>query len=434
MRQLNIKEANAVNIARAIEEKIRNKLWPAGYRLPTVRELAETLNVNPNTVSAAYTQLRHAGIITTDGRRGSFVQPEQDAASAETLIPPGLTDLASGNIDRNLLPELNPRLLDGFTLHTDVGNPDEHHALRRFIREWLSQTVHIDQDFMLLSGSLDIMERALQQRCIPGAKVMVENPCWPPLLALLSHLRLNVVALGLDNEGSTVPDPAQLDGIAAVILTARAHSPTGINYSLPRWQAWQRALSRSHALLIVDDHWATLSQQPFHGMQGFDNEWIYSTSTSKFLGTDARIAIAAGNGMTLQAMKKRFALGPRWISKLLQHMTLGLWQQLGESGLRDMGDSYLNRRKILINYLKKHDISVPGETGEGLHIWLPVPDAAQAVQFLAARGWAVYDHSRYCLPPRPSIRITVSRLTAENCPVLAADIAEALKSGTSRVY
>ncbi len=434
MKQLNLKEANAVNITRAIEEKIRNKVWPPGHRLPTVRELAEELAVNPNTVSAAYKQLRHAGMIITDGRRGSFVPPHQEMPHGEAVIPPGLTDLASGNIDRTLLPQLTPDLLTGFALHTDVGSQGEHPPLRRFVRHWLQRAVGIGEDFMLLSGSLDIMERALQQRCIPGAKVMVESPCWPPLLALLAHLRLEAVPLALDAEGAVLPSENQINDAAAVILTARAHSPTGTHYSLPRWQAWQRLLAGRHTLLIVDDHWAALSQQPFHGMHGFDNEWIYSTSTSKFLGIDARIAIAAGNGGTLQAMKKRFALGPRWISKLLQHFTLGLWQQLGDNGLHTIAAGYRQRRQTLIDCLRRYGIDVPAPNGEGLHIWLPVPDAAQAAQFLAARGWAVYNHSAYSLPPCPSVRITVSNLDLEDCPVLAADIAEALGSDASRVY
>ena len=37
-------------------------------------------------------------------------------------------------------------------------------------------------------------------------------------------------------------------------------------------------------------------------MQGFANEWIYTTSTSKFLGTDMRLAIAAGHGLSIDVI------------------------------------------------------------------------------------------------------------------------------------
>ena len=89
MTQLNPKGTTAVNIASSIEQLIRNKSWPAGHRLPTVRALADELGVNPNTVSAAYKQLRDAGIIATDGRRGSFVPEKTEILHTEAAIPAG---------------------------------------------------------------------------------------------------------------------------------------------------------------------------------------------------------------------------------------------------------------------------------------------------------------------------------------------------------
>lgn len=433
MTQLNIKEPTAVNIARAIEQLIRDQVWPSGYRLPTVRILADELGVNPNTVSSAYKQLRDASIIETDGRRGSFVCDQTPVLHSETAIPPGLIDLASGNIDRRLLPELPPDLLDGYQLSTDVGNYGDDPALMAFIQNWLQQQ-HIHADAMLLSSSLDIIERALMQRCRPGSKVVVESPCWFPLLSLLNQLRLEAVPAEMDDEGAIIPATLDFDSVAAVILTARAHSPTGVSYSRERWQQWQKLLSQHNALLIIDDHWAALSRYPFHGMDGFTNEWIYSTSTSKFLGTDARIAIAAGNGPILQAMKKRFSLGPRWISKLLQHVTLKLWQQLTPDGLNAIAQSYQQRRELLIACLKQHGIEVPGSNGEGQHIWLPLPNEAQAIQFLAAKGWAVQSGAPFNLSKQAAIRITISNLSLADCPTLADDIAQTLSVNRRRMY
>ncbi|MFC5491621.1 GntR family transcriptional regulator [Nocardioides caricicola] len=45
----------------------------AGTRLPTVRALAETLGVAVNTVAKAYRALETDGVITTEGRRGTFI-------------------------------------------------------------------------------------------------------------------------------------------------------------------------------------------------------------------------------------------------------------------------------------------------------------------------------------------------------------------------
>jgi DNA-binding transcriptional regulator YhcF (GntR family) len=46
---------------------------PPGTRLPTVRALAETLGIAPNTVARAYRELEHTGLVTTRGRNGTLV-------------------------------------------------------------------------------------------------------------------------------------------------------------------------------------------------------------------------------------------------------------------------------------------------------------------------------------------------------------------------
>jgi DNA-binding transcriptional regulator YhcF (GntR family) len=46
----------------------------AGTKLPTVRQLATDLGLAANTVAKAYRELESDGVISTDGRRGSFVR------------------------------------------------------------------------------------------------------------------------------------------------------------------------------------------------------------------------------------------------------------------------------------------------------------------------------------------------------------------------
>lgn len=46
----------------------------AGQKLPTVRQLAADLGLAANTVARAYRELEADGIISTQGRRGTFVR------------------------------------------------------------------------------------------------------------------------------------------------------------------------------------------------------------------------------------------------------------------------------------------------------------------------------------------------------------------------
>lgn len=51
-----------------------------GARLPTVRQLAIDLHVNPNTVSRAYRELEIREIVTTQRGTGTFVAAQSDEA------------------------------------------------------------------------------------------------------------------------------------------------------------------------------------------------------------------------------------------------------------------------------------------------------------------------------------------------------------------
>src|SRR5262245_25906713 len=54
-------------------EMARGRLSP-GARLPTVRTLALTLGVDPNTVARAYREMGREGLLQAGARRGTFVR------------------------------------------------------------------------------------------------------------------------------------------------------------------------------------------------------------------------------------------------------------------------------------------------------------------------------------------------------------------------
>lgn len=66
-----------------ISEQARSGALPVGYRLPTVRGLAESLGLAANTVAKAYRALEADGVIETRGRNGTFVAAAGSAAQRE---------------------------------------------------------------------------------------------------------------------------------------------------------------------------------------------------------------------------------------------------------------------------------------------------------------------------------------------------------------
>ncbi|MFF3207905.1 GntR family transcriptional regulator [Streptomyces sp. NPDC002962] len=66
-----------------IAEQARSGALPVGYRLPTVRGLAESLGLAANTIAKAYRALEGDGVIETRGRNGTFVAASGPAAERE---------------------------------------------------------------------------------------------------------------------------------------------------------------------------------------------------------------------------------------------------------------------------------------------------------------------------------------------------------------
>ncbi|KUN37152.1 GntR family transcriptional regulator [Streptomyces longwoodensis] len=66
-----------------ISAQARSGALPVGYRLPTVRGLAESLGLAVNTVAKAYRALEADGVIETRGRNGTYVAAAGQAAERE---------------------------------------------------------------------------------------------------------------------------------------------------------------------------------------------------------------------------------------------------------------------------------------------------------------------------------------------------------------
>ena len=62
-----------LQIAEQIRERILRGEWKAGQRIPSIRELALELGVNPNTVTRSYQKLLERELITNQRGRGYFV-------------------------------------------------------------------------------------------------------------------------------------------------------------------------------------------------------------------------------------------------------------------------------------------------------------------------------------------------------------------------
>ncbi|HHW12024.1 MAG TPA: GntR family transcriptional regulator [Firmicutes bacterium] len=69
-------------ITDALIRQIARGDWPPGGRLPSIREVAETARVNPNTVARAFQELERTGLVETRRGEGTFVTNDTQAIKA----------------------------------------------------------------------------------------------------------------------------------------------------------------------------------------------------------------------------------------------------------------------------------------------------------------------------------------------------------------
>ncbi|WP_369181231.1 aminotransferase class I/II-fold pyridoxal phosphate-dependent enzyme [Streptomyces mutabilis] len=426
----------AAEISASVERAVGSGELEPGQPLPPMRELAERLGVNPNTVAAAYRTLRERGVIETAGRRGSRVRAKPATTGREFIrvdVPEGVRDVSDGNPDPALLPALGPAFAaaaeQGDREPVLYGSAPVEADLVRLARAELDADGVPDGPVAVTSGSLDAMERVLAAHLRPGDAVTVEDPGWGSLLDLVPALGLRTVAVGVDDEGPLTDDVhrALTAGARALVVTDRAQNPTGAAVSAARARAL-RAVLREHprTLLIEDDHGHRIVDLPLHPLAGTTHHWALVRSAAKAYGPDLRLAVLTGDAVTLDRVRGRQGLGPGWVSRITQRAVARLWAD-GSVDTPAVAAAYGRRRDALLGALADRDIAAYGRSG--MNVWIPVPDETGAVARLLQAGWAVAPGARFRVSAPPGVRITVSTLGEGDVEPLADAVASALGPG-----
>ena len=315
--------AGSARIAAQVERAIGDGRLEPGAQLPPIRELAAALGVSPATVSASYRALGRRGLVHANRRRGTTVsaQPPLRLRAARGL-PSGVRDLARGNPDPAFLPPLGPALARLDRRPVLYGEPVKHRELVQ-VAEAMFSAEGIVGELGVTSGALDGIERALGAHLRPGDAVALEDPTWPRITDLVLSLGLRAEPVPVDARG-LVPGAlrsALERGARALIVTPRGQNPTGAAIDDER-AAELRAVTARHpdVLVVEDDYAAQVAGAPYAHVHGATNHFVVVRSVSKVLGPDLRVALLAGDALTMQRLEGRQLLGPGWVSHLLQQV------------------------------------------------------------------------------------------------------------------
>ena len=424
---------SANEIFDSIRQHITSGALAKGETLPPVRELAAQLGVNRNTVASAYKRLVTSGLALSLGRNGTVVKETVAPVALEGGNPhTPLTDLSSGNPATAQLPNLAQYLSHISCSPRLYGDTPVLPALADWAAKWMQDAMPAAGEIDLTSGAIDAIERLLSTHLLPGDSVAVEDPCFLSSISMLRYSGFSASPVPIDQEGMLPEklEQALSKGARAVILTPRAHNPTGYSLSVARAAALQQVLNRyPQTLVIIDDHFALLAKAPWHPVITPQTQhWAVVRSMSKTLGPDLRLAFVASDKTTSAKLRLRLNAGSQWVSHLLQDLVYACLSDPDfQQSLEQTRQFYAGQQQKMAEALQAQGVANIAP-GDGLNFWLPLADSSHETAFaLAKSGWLVREGDAFGVQaPAQGLRITLSTLNDNDINRLAGDIRQAL--------
>ncbi|WP_116886641.1 PLP-dependent aminotransferase family protein [Pseudomonas syringae] len=268
-------------------------------KMPSLRQLAQRLNVSISTVQSAYSLLEKEGRVYSLPKSGYYsvprslnahghVVPDADGDLLQALYAnarrPGMALLGCDEpalllAQDSPLPAMERELGRHYPHPRDpvfqpFGEPELRTALAaRYTRDaahcWHADNVYVAADF---HGAFKAVLGTLRLR---GGTVLVESPCAWALLRLLQSFDIRVIELPLDETGSL--DAARLDGvlrghdIGLAVLPALLNPVRGSVRPQDNSQAVAEVLNRHQVWVLENDSHAGLQ---FAAGQAPLRDWI----------------------------------------------------------------------------------------------------------------------------------------------------------------
>ncbi|HYZ86097.1 MAG TPA: PLP-dependent aminotransferase family protein [Bryobacteraceae bacterium] len=443
-------------VANAISDAIASSQISVGERLPTVRQTASMLGVSMTTVNSAYRLLAERGLIQGETGRGTFIRGNNGAETSrdQARLPrfvgghlrkagtvpwrrralvnsamrlrtrfPDAKDCSTGRPDPALLPlrilqRHWARAMDG------VNSADLQYASVEPLEELSVQILaRFEKDGIAArEGNLVIGDSA-QQFLMLAAEVVaglwgpensviaVEEPGYPTVFDTWERAGVRLIGVAVDEEGALPESLATaLEAKAkAVLLTPRAHNPTGASWSRRRLAALADVLHEYRDVIAIeDDQFSGIAQQGPGSLLGdprLEDRVLYLRSYSKSIAPDLRVAVAVARPRLANLMREAKSHADGWTSRLLQRV---LAHVLRDPELDDWMERARNEYEIrriraanVINGSQSPGLSTwPG--CDGANIWVHLPssvDATEVIEHAAMGGVLVAPGEPFYVTP-----------------------------------
>ncbi|MCF5668507.1 aminotransferase class I/II-fold pyridoxal phosphate-dependent enzyme [Pseudomonas marginalis] len=391
-------------IVEAFRRAIENGEWAAGSKLPSVRELTQTLGVSKFTLNEALDRLRGRNLLTSSQGRGYFVTVDRVHTATTNwvdLLPqdllsvlrrplatvygelrPGGGHLPEAWLDSDAIRQAMRSAVRAPSLRiAGLGTPAGLLPLRQALQQKLhgeGLSVPVDQIITTPNTvqGLDMLMRLLAR---PGDTVLLDAPCYFNFHANLALHGVKVVTIQRRPDGFDFNALEQLlaeHRPSLYLTTGILHNPTGHSFS-PGQAFRLLQLTQQYACHIVeDDLYGDLHPTPpprLAALAGLD-QVTYLSGFSKTLSANARVSFVVAAPQLAANLTNMKLMSGGVTSELFEQI---VYRMLSEG-------SYAKHRKRMVQrlmeaggrveqWLKRCGCELPMGYEGGMFIWARLP-------------------------------------------------------------
>ena len=418
-------------------------------QLPSIRQLAETLQVSRNTTLVAYEQLIAEGYIRSEAKRGYFVESyepihlqAQEVRSKDKLESnPYIVDFRAGAVDQGSFPLKKWRKCSNDVLHDPqiftYGERQGDPYLRKQIASYLLQSRGIitSSDAIVIGSSTQqlLMHVSLLLRK-QFSSIILENPGYGGARSVFALNGYDIEAIDIGQKGIEMEQLEQMQS-KLIYVTPSHQYPTGTTIPIhERQQLLQWAMS--HGGYIFEDDYDSefrYKQQPIPALASLRQDCVIYVSTfSKAFLPSLRLSYMVLPHKLLKEYQLMFSSFEQNASSLhqrtmAQFIENGYW----ESHIRKMRAVYRQKMQVLVQELEREFGDVIKIMGRysGLYILVQIQtiySESELIEKAKEYGVKVYPTSIYYITRQPDA--VMIKLGFSNCSV------EEIKQGVKLLH
>lgn len=411
----NIKTPLYIQVYKNIKKAIENSELLEGEKLPSIRSLANKLDVNNITIVNGYKLLEEEGYVYSLKGSGTYVRPSRESIELDLMANGNLNLLAGGTLDLkkdrldlasvepspdlfpvDLFKETMNEVLErdrglAFT-YPEIGG---YKPLKSSISDFLenSYSISIDENLIqIISGGQQGIDTIAKSILSFGDTVIVENPTYLGALAAFKSRGVKVIGVEMEEDGintDLLTSYIVKYNPKALYLMPSYQNPTSYSYSEEK-KMKILSLSLEHDFYIIEDDFLMdmsfdEEKRPLKYYDKDNETVIYIKSFSKSFMPGLRIGfMTMPQDLITNIIRAKHSTDISSSGFLQRSFDLYLRKGYWKSYIQEIRAIYRENYQSLVRglkRLKRYSISYSEPNG-GLSLWLRLPENIRSLDLV----------------------------------------------------